>query len=158
MSDFILSQKDTVFFDIPDTVIYKDAFIEWDEYPEFPGGEKGLIKYIIENTNYPRSAINDSIEGKVILRFIIDLDGCPRDFKVVRGLSDDLNNECVRVLKGMPKWKPGTTICKAEKGWYRTVMKVHYTVPFIFSLAQDPALKGIIIYPENSSSFDNYNR
>jgi TonB family protein len=147
-----IAPKDTTFFQIPDTGFYKDALIEWDTYPEFPGRDEGLTNYLREHTVYPNSAIKDSIEGKVRLLLVIDPDGCPRDIKVMKGIRNDIDSECIRVIKEMPKWKPGSTIVKSKKGWYRSNSRVYYTIPFSFSMTKKSNDKGIIIYPKNNKT------
>jgi TonB family protein len=139
-------KKDTIFF--KDSDYYRDDLLtEPEEWPLFPGGEKALIEYLIKNTNYPQSAIKDSVEGRVMIRFAINKDGSPCDTAVLRGIRPDLNNECMKVIMGMPKWKPGSTIYRAKKGLYRANMKVWYSISFTFSLTSDNTGKGIIIKP-----------
>jgi TonB family protein len=140
------SITDTIFFEIDPK--YKDASIDFEEMPEFPGGEKALINYISENTNYPQSAIRDSISGLVTLIFEIDIDGSTKNFKVYRSVYNDLNNECIRVVKEMPKWKPGSTVFRANKGLYRKIVPVYYTITFNFKLNDSGNKKGIIIKPK----------
>jgi TonB family protein len=144
-----IEEKDTIFFEIPDTGIYKGAFIDFEILPEFPGGDKALTEYVIKNTNYPQSAIKDSVEGRVNIRFAIDIDGSTCDTAVLRGIRPDLNNECMRVVMGMPKWKPGSTVFRAKKGLYRATVKWWYSIPFTFSLTNDDKIKGIIIRPNH---------
>ena len=55
--------------------------------PEFPGGEKALIEYINNNTRYPQSAVNDSTEGRVILKFVIKANGETREIQILRSRS-----------------------------------------------------------------------
>jgi protein TonB len=125
----------------------KDAWIEYDTQPEFPGGDKALIEYVIKNTNYPLSAIRDSLEGRVIIRFAIDRDGSTCDTSVLRGIRPDLNKECMNVVMGMPKWKPGSTVFRAKKGLYMATAKWWYSIPFTFSMTNDNTKRGIIIKP-----------
>jgi TonB family protein len=141
-------KKDTVFFEIPEK--YKNDFIEFEEFPEFPGGEIELKNFIIEKTVYPQSAIKDSIEGKVFMRFAIDIDGCPTDVQVIRGIRSDLDNESIRVLKEMPGWKPGSTVFRAKKGLYRAKAKMWYSVPFTYTFSNEQPKWGIgiIIKPK----------
>jgi TonB family protein len=143
--------EDTSFFEFPDTGIYKGAFIDFDDYPIFPGGDKAVVDYVLQNTNYPQSAIKDSIQGRVVLRFAIDVDGSTCDFLCLRSIRSDLDSECIRVIKSMPKWKPGSTIRRANKGLYYTKVKTYYSIPFDFSLKNNENKKGIIINPRQSS-------
>ncbi|MGB8491063.1 MAG: TonB family protein [Bacteroidales bacterium] len=142
LSNKYLQQEDTIFFEIPN-----DVPGYGEDYPAFPGGDNALIIYVKENTRYPQSAIKDSIEGRVILGFAIDVDGSTSDIKALRGVRKDLDEECIRVVKEMPKWKPGRTIKKSNKGWYWTTVKFWYSIPFTFSLSNYDNKKKIIITP-----------
>lgn len=137
---------DTIFFEADPK--YNDVFIPFEEMPEFPGGEKALTKYISENTKYPISAIRDSISGLVRLIFVIDTDGSTKNYRVYRSLYNDIDNECIRVVKEMPKWKPGSNVYRAKKGLYRKVIPVYYTITFNFVLNESGNKNGIIIRPK----------
>jgi len=138
-----IKQKDTIFFEIPDNGL----LIEWDDKPKFPGGEKALINYVNENTIYPLPAIKDSIEGKVLVRFAVDVDGSTNNIQIFRSVRDDIDNECIRVVKAMPKWEPGLKLNKSDKGFYWTKAKWWYSISFTFSLSNHESKKGIIIKP-----------
>lgn len=137
---------DTVFFEIDPK--YKDAMIDFEEMPEFPGGEKALINYITEKTIYPQSAIKDSISGLVTLVFVIDIDGSTKHFKFYKRVCDDIDNECIRVINEMPKWKPGSNVFRAKKGLYRKIIPVYYHISFNFVLDNGENKTGIIIKPK----------
>ena len=77
------------------------------EMPTFPGGEKELFKFLEKEMNYPDFALRNGIQGTVYLTFVINRDGSVGDIKLLRGVDDFLNNEAIRVVKKMPKWKPG---------------------------------------------------
>ena len=94
--------------------------------PEFPGGERALLSYLSGNVKYPLIAQENGIEGKVYVSFIIDEQGNIYDVNLIRGVDLSLDNEALRVVKGMPKWKPG-------KQGGRPV-KVRYNVPIYFDL------------------------
>ena len=114
------------FIDSTTNVDGESVFLSCETYPEFPGGEKALIEYINKNTRYPQSAINDSIEGRVVLKFVIKANGETRDIQILRSLSYDLDNECIRVIKEMPIWKPARQNGVAVPIWY--------VIPFHFAL------------------------
>ena len=116
--------------------------------PEFPGGEDGLINYIISNTNYPPTAIKDSISGIVFLYFVVDTNGSVTSIRFLQNLREDIDNECIRMLKEMPKWKPGSTVTEAKKGYYRKFVPVHYSLRLNFSLNKGEKEKGITIIPK----------
>lgn len=77
------------------------------EMPEFPGGIDSLKRFTIKHISYPESAINDKIEGKVFIQFIIDSTGNVVDKKIARSVRSDVDSVCLVMLDHMPKWKPG---------------------------------------------------
>ena len=76
--------------------------------PEFPGGMAAIFKYLAQNIRYPKEDAKNGTQGRVILQFYVETDGSISDVKVVKGVSWGLNDEAKRVIKKMPKWKPGT--------------------------------------------------
>ena len=80
-----------------------------DVLPQFPGGMKALGKYVDgKNHHYPKEARENKIEGKVMIQFIINVDGTPSDFKVIKGIGYGCDEAAVEAFKKMPKWKPAT--------------------------------------------------
>ncbi|MFZ4401040.1 MAG: energy transducer TonB [Bacteroidales bacterium] len=75
--------------------------------PEFPGGEEKLMKFLKDNLKYPQIARDSNIQGTVYVGFVIENDGKISDVKVLRGISKECDAEAVRVIKTIPKWKPG---------------------------------------------------
>jgi len=104
----------------------EEIFISAEIMPEFPGGERALISYLANNIKYPLIAQENGIKGKVYVSFVIDELGNINDVNVLRGVDSALDNEALRVVKGMPKWKPGKQAGKA--------VKVRYNVPINFAL------------------------
>jgi len=104
----------------------EEFFMTVEEMPEFPGGDLGLMKYIKKNVNYPKIAKEYNITGKVYISFIVDKIGSVTNVKVVRGVDKDLDAEAVRVIKSLPKYKPGK-----QRGKPARVM---FTVPVNFTL------------------------
>ena len=138
------ASTDTAFFESnPDT------FGPIEQMPEFPGGESALKEYIIQHTKYPIKAVKDSISGRVILRFAIQPDGSITDISIVRGIRQDLDQECIRVITNMPKWKPCLYPKRHIKGYYYEPVKVWYSFPFVFYLGKGPIPNGnFIISPK----------
>jgi TonB family protein len=85
----------------------EDVFQHVEEMPRFPGGEAALLKWLSNNIDYPESASEQGIQGRVILRFIIRSDGSVDDVMVVKSLHADCDAAAVRAVKTMPKWIPG---------------------------------------------------
>jgi TonB family protein len=69
---------------------------------------------------------DNDIQGKVLLRFMVDTAGAIQDIEVMRKVSPGLDKEAVRVVKLMPKWKPGT--------YYKKPVAVYYVLPVGFRL------------------------
>ena len=97
-----------------------------EEMPEFPGGMAECMKYLSKNVKYPEDCKKESVQGRVIAQFVVDKDGSIQDVKVVRGIHPSLDKEAIRVIEGMPKWKPGKQDGKT--------VKVKYTIPVSFKL------------------------
>jgi len=74
-------------------------------HPYFPGGIKALQLYIQNQLDYPASAIRDSIEGKVWLRFIVSKTGEISNCTIVQSLRSDCDSAAIELLKVMPPWK-----------------------------------------------------
>ena len=103
------------------------VFVVVESMPEFPGGQQALFKYLSENVKYPVIAQENGIQGRVICQFVVNRDGSIVDVEVVRSAGDaSLDKEAVRVIKSMPKWKPGKQRGKA--------VRVKYTLPVNFKL------------------------
>ena len=106
-----------------DSKIYTDAV---EVAPEYPGGYNAMFDFISKNVKYPESAKNQGLEGRVFVQFVVEKDGSLSSFQVLRGVSDDIDAEAIRVLKMMPKWKPGM-----NEG---NPVRVQYVLPFKFQL------------------------
>lgn len=78
-----------------------------EDNPEFPGGMESLNHWLRSHTNYPKDALELGLSGRVYLNFIVDKQGNISDIKVIRGIDPLLDNEAIRVVSAMPKWKPG---------------------------------------------------
>ena len=114
-----------------DTVENQDLIFDFpEEMPEFPGGEQAMYKFIIANMEYPTMAKEAGIQGKVYIQFVIDTTGEVTDIQVIRGVKQEggnaLDREAIRVIRIMPKWKPGSINGKP--------VRVRFTLPINFSL------------------------
>ena len=89
----------------PDATGEDDVFVTVEDMPVFPGGD--ITKWINKHVKYPMIAQENGVQGKVIVQFVVGKDGTVGDIKVVRGVDSSLDQEAVRVIKSMPKWKPG---------------------------------------------------
>lgn len=109
-----------------DSVAKDEVFMVAEQMPEYPGGMKELFKFLQDNLKYPESAKKNNVQGRVIVQFVVEKDGTPTEFNVVRSVDPDLDAEALRVMKTMSKWKPGM-----QRG---EVVRVKYTVPVTFRL------------------------
>lgn len=90
---------------IPDT---NKVFIEPDKFAAFPGGDAGLMKFLQENVHFPKSCIDSGFGGVVYMKFIVERNGHISNIKPLRETKcKDAEEECKRVLKLMPPWRPG---------------------------------------------------
>ena len=94
--------------------------------PEYPGGEQAMMKFVADNVKYPQDAIDKEISGRVLVGFVVEKDGSISDVKVVKGIGGGCDEEAVRVVNAMPKWKPGM-----DKG---KPVRVSYMMPITFKL------------------------
>ena len=108
----------------PDATGEDDVFVTVEDMPVFPGGD--ITKWINKHVKYPMIAQENGVQGKVIVQFVVGKDGTVGDIKVVRGVDSSLDQEAVRVIKSMPKWKAGK-----QRG---VPVKVSFTVPINFQL------------------------
>ena len=99
-------------------------FVQVDEDPEFPGGENAMYKFIEDSMQYPRLAAENGISGKVYVTFGIDTDGTVLNPRLLRDIGCGCGAEAIRVVKLMPKWKPGKLKGKP--------VRVQYNLPVVF--------------------------
>lgn len=97
-----------------------------DQEPTFPGGNQALQIFFRDNLQYPESAIKNGEAGRVFVQFTVEVDGTLSDVKIVRGVSEALDAEALRLVKKMPTWEPGES-----KG---TKVRVRYNLPINFRL------------------------
>ncbi len=109
----------------------QDTTIEGNHPPQFPGGDAALIGFINDNAQYPAQAIQDSVQGKVIVQLLIEKTGKVGDVKVLRSVREDLDQEAVRVVKMLPDFIPAIQDGELYESWY--------TVPVAFKLAKQVA-------------------
>ena len=97
--------------------------------PEFPGKMKGLTSFVEKNIIYPKQAEKNGLEGKVVVKFYIDIDGSVKNPVILKdGVGEGCREEVIRVVNLMPKWKPGSKDGK--------IVRVYYTLPVFFKIKQ----------------------
>ncbi len=97
-----------------------------EDNPEFPGGMGELYKFLGQNTKYPPIAKESGIQGRVFVNFVVEKDGSISNVKVLRGIGGGCDEEAIRVVKSMPRWKPGKQRGKA--------VRVSFNLPIKFTL------------------------
>lgn len=101
--------------------------------PQYPGGTEAMMKYLAANIKYPKKAIDTNTQGRVVVSFIVEADGSISNVHTLRSISPELDAEALRVVKAMPKWKPGRQKGKA--------VRVKYALPVQFKMTEDKAKK-----------------
>lgn len=129
-------EKVSVIYGLPVVFRYDDAvapeketevlFTVVDEMPEFPGGDVAKFKFLATHIKYPVEAKEKKIQGTVYVSFVIDEEGTVTEVKVVKGIGYGCDEEAIRVVKLMPKWKPAK-----QKG---KPVKIQQSLPIKFSL------------------------
>lgn len=102
------------------------VFTSVEQMPQFPGGEAELLKWISNHIKYPAIAMENNVQGKVVVQFVVTRDGSIGEVKIARGKDPDLDKEAMRVVKTLPKFIPGKMNGQAVNVWY--------TLPINFKL------------------------
>jgi len=102
------------------------VFTAVEQMPQFPGGEGALMKYLSSHINYPTVAMENNVQGRVIVQFVVTKNGSIGEVKVARSVDRDLDREAVRVCKSLPNFIPGKMNGQAVNVWY--------TLPVSFKL------------------------
>jgi TonB family protein len=111
-----------------------EIFTVVEKMPEYTGGQDALIDFLRKNIKYPEAALKQGIEGTVYLTFVVRASGDVSNVKVLRGIDKACDTEAVRVVKLMPKWKPGEYKGKP--------VNVQFNLPIKFKLDKDEKKKG----------------
>ncbi|MBS1689629.1 MAG: energy transducer TonB, partial [Bacteroidetes bacterium] len=93
---------------------------------QMPEPSTDINSFIGKNLRYPDAARENNIEGRVVLKFVVNEDGSVSDISVLKGIGGGCDEEAKRVLSAMPKWKPGKQNGHA--------VKVYFTLPIVFKL------------------------
>lgn len=97
-----------------------------EQMPEYPNGMDSMMRFIQKNLSYPDKAKKDSIQGKIIVQFVVSKTGAIEDIKIIKSLSKESDEEVMRVVSIMPRWNPGKQNGKA--------VSVRFVLPVIFRL------------------------
>lgn len=105
----------------------EEVFVFVEEVATFPEGEDALYEYLAKEIQYPVQARDGGIEGKVYVRFVVEKDGSITNIRIMRDIGGGCGEEAKRVVKGMPKWKPGKQRGRAVRS--------EFTLPVNFTLS-----------------------
>ena len=122
----ITEQKVEIIQEKPKEEKKEQVFRHVEQMPEFPGGEAALMKYINDNIRYPVMAIENGVQGRVTVQFVVTKDGSVGNVTVLRGVDRNLDEEAIRVCKTLPKFIPGKQNGQPVNVWF--------TLPVTFRL------------------------
>ncbi|MBW4889611.1 energy transducer TonB [Mucilaginibacter sp. HMF5004] len=97
-----------------------------DVEPEFPGGTKAFYKYISKSITFPADVDPEQVQGIITLSMAIEKDGSLTDIKILKGLTETMDVETLRIMKASPRWKPGMQ--------HGNPIRVRYTFNINYSL------------------------
>lgn len=104
---------------IEDVCEEEEIFLVLEEPAEFPGGIKKMYDFIRQNLKYPQVSLNNGSQGRVILRFEVLKDGRIDNITILKSSGDaSLDNEAIRVVSLMPKWKPAMQNGRNVATWF----------------------------------------
>jgi len=98
-----------------------------EQMPEFPGGQEALMQFLRQEVKYPKEAEEKGLQGRVVVRYIIEKDGSISEVEIAKSVNEYLDAEAIRVVNAMPKWIPGKQ--KGEN------VRVKFTLPITFRLS-----------------------
>ena len=99
-----------------------------EERPQFPGGDVALMKYLQDSLRYPAVCVEQQLQGRVIVQFVVNPDSTISDAQVIKPVNPHFDKEALRVVNAMPKWIPGKLRGKT--------VRVRFTVPVTFRLEE----------------------
>lgn len=131
--------------DVSDEVWEETVFMAVEQSAEFPGGMDALWNFMNANVRYPKSAKRNGIKGRVFIQFTVSKDGSLSDFTFIKGISKELDEEALRVIKSMPNWKPAKQNGRAVNS--------RFVMPVMFG-SESSAQSGSIYIEEVTSTFE----
>lgn len=111
----------------------ESVFTFVEQMPEFPGGEQALYKFLSDNIVYPKTAKEQGLEAKIYIRFVVTETGEITNPVSMKQSPKILEDEAIRVIKAMPKWRPGKQNGRA--------VSVFFQLPIYFHFEEDGNLK-----------------
>lgn len=130
----ISENKELILMPPPDQEIKAEnsgnkIFVAVEQPAEFPGGNDALMHWLSNNIQYPDLALQRGIQGKVLVRFVVEKDGSISNVTVLKHASPDLDAEAVKVTSRMPAWSPGKI--------NGAPIRAYCTLPIVFKINPD---------------------
>lgn len=119
--------QEVIFEEAPEEEVTDEIFMIVEERPEPAGGLGTFYQYIAENMKYPRFALQNQVQGKVFVQFVVEKDGKLSQISVIKGIGYGCDEAAIEVLEGAPAWKPGK-----QRG---NPVRVRMMIPITFKLA-----------------------
>ena len=110
----------------PEVKKEEEIFVAVEQQAEFPGGQGALMKWLSQNVRYPETAQQNDVQGRVIVKFVVEKVGSIGTATILKGVDKDLDREALRVVKKMPKWQPGKNNGVAVRSYFN--------LPVVFKL------------------------
>lgn len=129
LKDIINHSFNDEYEEFEDEDVEEKVFSYAQEMPEYPGGSAKMEEFVKKNLRYPTKAIENGIQGKVFVGFIVEKDGSLSNFQIKRGIGGGCDEEALRIVKSMPKFKPGKQQGKE--------VRVEYLIRVIFELPEN---------------------
>ncbi len=127
-TDKSILKNDTSYVGAKDETETDKVYQAVEKMPEFPGGKQRLLNWVMKNIQYPAEAREMGIQGRVIVQFVVNKNGKAVEPVIVQSLHHLLDDEAIRLVESMPRWKPGE-----EKG---EPVRVKFTMPINFRLSE----------------------
>lgn len=102
------------------------TFYAYEVMPAFPGGAEGMMKFLAKNIVYPQKARNEGVAGRVVVQFVVDADGLPKNTRILESVHPLLDAEAIRLVSIMPRWEPAKVDGE--------IVKVSFTLPVRFGI------------------------
>jgi len=104
--------------ELPMEIVEDEVFQIVEKQPEFPGGIEKMMQFIYNNFQYPSIDMENEIQGRVYVSFVVEKDGSISTIKVLRGVTKTIDAEAIRVINKMPNWTPGEQAGKTVRVKY----------------------------------------
>jgi protein TonB len=109
------------------------VYLAADEMAQYPGGMDALVAFLSKNVQYPTLARRQGDQGSVFVSFVVEKSGTISQINIVKGISDELDQESIRIVKLFPAWIPGKKDGR--------VVRTRFVLPIKYKLQEPKKLK-----------------